>query len=187
MKAKIRLVSSLLIKPIIVLMCYSCSFLIKQSTVSKSIKTSFKTDYGQFYIVDTKNVDKLNNFVFNTSDLWDEKAFELGVSTKERGIGILLPESEGLTQIVCNIEVLNRRIDFEEKEDYSTVLECSMSITEQELQLRDCPFLDVKGSLKVENGHYRLRVYHYEENDHANAKLRILIWPEALSKAIILK
>lgn len=151
----------------------------------------FYTDYHQFYLEDKSDKNKGNP---TSPDFWNEESFKsrLAMTNGIVGVGI---QSSG-NEIKGEIEILEKRNENINYNEYDHIVEGGINIQSGELQIFNCPDNNLELSLKVIPGKYRVRVYSsnlasVKETDLAhdtdNDYYRIEIWPSEDMERKVLK
>lgn len=144
----------------------------------------FTTDYGQFYITD-------KNATGNTGskNFWTNQAFTDKLAVEDGILGVAIANEEG--KVECEFEILDSKSLTKDFSGFDHVVEASIKIHSQILQILDCPNSEIEFEIEIENGEYRVRVYSINlesaYNEIPNDTYKIEIWKEVYSERNVLK
>lgn len=144
----------------------------------------FTTDYGQFYIND-------KNATGNTGseNFWTNQAFTDKLAVEDGILGVAIANDEG--KVECEFEILDSKSLIKDFSGFDHVVEASIKIHSQILQILDCPNSEIEIEIEIENDEYRVRVYSinlasaYDEIPADNYKIEM--WKEVYSERNVLK
>lgn len=155
-------------------------------TKNKNMKISqfqFYTQYHQFYLKDKGNLEGMDS-----QDFWSEDAFREKLALANRGLGI---GTQSYGNIKGEIELLEFPVTKIDYNIYDHIVEGGISIPSGELEIVDCPNMQVELCLKVIPGNYRVRIYSSNLSsvidDDGDDYYRIEIWPSNELERKVLK
>lgn len=150
-------------------------------------KFRFRTEYNQFYIQ-----DKEFNGEFDF-DFWSDKNYDQRLAVSNGGLGVRT-ESYGI--IKGELVILSKSVSNIDLDKYDHIVEASIEIYGDELQIIDCPTNNIEVKIKLKNSKYRVRVYSSNlesvlesdlSNDTDDDYYRIEIWPDDNKELRVLK
>lgn len=145
-------------------------------------KFDFHTAYNQFYLT-SDNGDKSIQ-----AATWSEEAFNDRLDIKENLLIIYTGSYGHIRGEICVLDKPNSDFVYSK---YSHIVEGGIAVNSGELRFLDCPTSAVAFSLKVNPGSYRVRVYMSNlidtDEDESTDYYKIEIWPDSITKRIVLK
>ncbi|MDO3645016.1 hypothetical protein [Mucilaginibacter sp. L3T2-6] len=146
-------------------------------------KLNFRTQYNQFYIADKESPMKTDEASFWTTEAYDDR---LAIGDGILGVGI---ESYG--PVNGELTLLNTRNNSFDFSKFDHIVEAGINIKSGHLEVLDCPNSGVHLEVKINPGHYRVRVYSANlasvNGDKGDDFYHIEIWPDKNPERKVLK
>lgn len=146
-------------------------------------KFNFITSHHQFYISDKA-------FEGNTGSrsFWTKEAFQDRLAIES---GILGVGTECYGPVKAELYILNKKNDATNFDQYDHVVEGSLEVKSQEIEVLNCPTSSVELKINVVPGTYRVRVYSSNlksvDGDEGEDSYKIEIWPDIHINRRVLK
>lgn len=150
---------------------------------SRHFKINFATSHHQFYIG-----DKAVEGDTGSDRFWTNEAFQdrLAIETGILGVG-----TECYGPVKAEFYVLNKKPQESNFDQYDHVVEGSLEVTSEEIEVLNCPDSSVELKIYVAPGTYRVRVYSSNlksvEGDEGDDSYKIEIWPDSLINRKVIK
>ena len=158
---------------ITLLLFINCKTLINKNNYM-NYNLDFYTDYNQFYIVDAKK-----HFSQKNSIEWSSEEYNRRLIVNN---GIIAIRTASKGHIKGELKILKSKSNITDYSSYDYVIEATITIEDDKLQLLGCPLNDNILTLNVKNGNYRIRIYSKniltadEDEDENNDSYLIEIW-----------
>lgn len=150
---------------------------------SRHFKLNFTTSHNQFYIYDKASEGNMASRNFWTNDAFQDRlAIESGIL----GVG-----TECYGPVKAEVYVLKKKPQETNFEQYDHVVEGSLEVKSEEIEILNCPDSSVELKIHIVPGTYRVRAYSSNlksvVGDEGEDFYKIEIWPESFGDRKVLK